>query len=202
VDITSDGAIKHYAPFQFTATQFEEMADTCNSPIQGANILRRDSEVPLPGKATADKSKDLPCGSTSKAGVTLTASPTPTPVPVIELVYCNKANREICIYTLGLLNENMMITLRVRRPDISGLYILLENGNQYPCEKISTSQDKYYCIGKQLPPNVNMKAQVFQQVDELLAEGVLFFPALRLTPTPRPRPPAPVTPYPWGCPCG
>lgn len=200
LDITASGEVKHYSPFSFTPAQFEEMADTCNSPVQGVNILRRDNELPLPGEATADKSKDLPCGSASQTQPTLTASQTPTPVTVIDLVYCNKANREICLYTLGLLKEDMMITLRVRRPDISGLYILLENGNQYPCKEISTSQDKYYCIGKQIPPNINMKVQVFQRVDELLAEGVLFFPALKLTPTPRPRPP--VTPYPVGCPCG
>ena len=201
VDITSDGTIKHYAPFSFTPSQFEEMADTCNSPIQGVNILRRDNELPLPGEAKADKNKALPCGSSLQTQATPTVSQTPTPVTVIDLVYCNKANREICLYTMGLLNEDMMITLRVRRPEISGLYILLENGNQYPCKEISTSQDKYYCIGKQIPPNINIKVQVFQRVDELLAEGVLFFPSLRLTPTPRPRPP--ITPYPlFGCPCG
>jgi hypothetical protein len=195
VDIRADGSIKHYSPFRFTTAQFEEMADTCNSPIQGLNILRRDHEVPLPGEAAADN-KDLPCGSASKAQVTPTAlqTQTPTPVTVIDLVYCNQADREVCLYTLGLLNENMMITLRVRRENISGLYILLENGNQYPCEKISTSKDKYYCIGKRLPYNVNGRVQVFQGVNELLAEGVPFIPALKLTATPRPRPP--VTPYP------
>jgi hypothetical protein len=203
VDIRADGSIKHYSPFQFTTAQFEEMADTCSSPIQGVNILRRDHEVPLPGEAAADKSKDLPCGSTlSKAEVTPTASPTLTPITVIDLIYCSQANREICLYTMGLLNENMMITLRVRRENISGLYILLENGNQYPCKEISTSKDKYYCIGKQLPPNINVKVQVFQRVNELLAEGVLFFPALKLTPTPRPRPRVTPVPYPWPCPCG
>jgi hypothetical protein len=203
VDITEDGEVKHHSPFSFTPSEFEEMADTCNSPIQGVNILRRDNEVPLPGEAAADKNKELPCGSALQTQATPTVSQTPTPVTVIDLVYCNKANREICLYTMGLLNEDMMITLRVRRPDISGLYILLENGNQYPCKEISTSQDKYYCIGEQIPPNINMKVQVFQRVNELLAEGVLFFPALKLTPTPRPRPPVtPYPPYPWGCPCG
>jgi hypothetical protein len=116
---------------------------------------------------------------------------------VIDLVYCSKANREICVYTIGLLNEKMMITLRVRRPDVSELRILLDNGNDYPCETISTSKDKYYCIGRQLLPNTYVKAQVFEQVNELLAEGVLFIPALNPTSTPRPRPRA--TPYPWPC---
>jgi hypothetical protein len=96
----------------------------------------------------------------------------------------------------------MMITLRVRRENISGLYILLDNGDEYPCEQISTAKDKYYCVGKQLPPNTYVKAQVFQQVNELLAEGVLFIPALKLTPTPRPRPRVTPVPYPWPCPCG
>jgi hypothetical protein len=78
--------------------------------------------------------------------------------------------------------------------DISDLYILLENGNQYPCEQVPTSQDKYYCLGKQFRLNQTLKVQVFHRVDELLAEGVLFFPALSVTPTPKPNPTR--TPYP------
>jgi hypothetical protein len=69
VDVTSGGTIKHYSPISFTPSQFEEAADTCNSPIQGVNILRRDNELPLPGEATADKNTELPCGSSSLSTV-------------------------------------------------------------------------------------------------------------------------------------
>ena len=77
VDITSDHAIRHLSPISFTSSDFERMADTCISPIQGINILRRDNGLPLPGNATADKNVELPCGTTS----VITPSPVP-PSPV------------------------------------------------------------------------------------------------------------------------
>jgi hypothetical protein len=64
-DITSKRAIRHLSPISFTSSDFEKMADTCNSPIQGLNILRRDNGLPLPGETTADKNVELPCGTTS-----------------------------------------------------------------------------------------------------------------------------------------
>jgi hypothetical protein len=82
VDITSDGTTRHYSPLSFTPSQFEEMADSCSSPIQGINILRRDNELPLPGEAAADKNKELPCGSSSQTPTpTPTKTPTKTPTP-------------------------------------------------------------------------------------------------------------------------
>lgn len=66
-DITSNREITHLSPISFTSSDFEKTADTCNSPIQGINILRRDHGLPLPGETTADKSVELPCGTTSLA---------------------------------------------------------------------------------------------------------------------------------------
>jgi hypothetical protein len=189
VDINSDREIIHYSPFLFTPSQFEEMADSCNSPIQSVNILRRDNELPLPGEATADRDRDLPCGSSSQTQVPPTRTPTLTPTPVmwVPLDFCSRSDEDICVYTMGLVNQDMMITLQVQRPNISDLYILLDNGNRYPCQVISTSQDKYYCIGDQIPPDVTVTMQVFDLDDQLLAQGDFFIPSLA-TPTPTPRP--------------
>jgi hypothetical protein len=192
VDVTSDGAIRHYSPFLFTPSQFEKMADTCNSPIQGVNILRRDNGLPLTGEATADKNRELPCGSSSQTLVTPTLA-TQTPPAWIDLDYCSKSDEDICVYSIGLLNQDMMITLRVKRSNISGLYILIDNGNRYPCKEISTSQDKYYCIGDQIRTNRTVTIQVFHRNDQLLAQGDFLIPSL--VPTPRPRPRATKYPY-------
>ena len=191
VDITSDGTVRHFSPFVFTPPQFEQMADRCSSPIQAVNILRRDNDVPLPGEATADKNKKLPCGSLSQTLATPTLLATETPVTWVELNYCIKSDKDICVYTLGLANQNMMITLQVKRPNISGLYILIDD-DRYTCSAIATSQSKYYCTGKQIRANTRVTVQVFHQDDRLLAQGDFLIPSLVPTPRPRPRP----RPYP------
>lgn len=193
VDITSDGVLRRYSPFLFTPSQFEEMADLCSSPIQGANILRRDNELPLPGEEAADRDRDLPCGSSSQTQVTPTL--TPTLVTWVPLDYCNRSDEDICVHAMGLLNQNMMITLQVERPNVSGPYILIENDNRYICNEISTAQDKFYCVGDQLKANVTVTIQVFDQDDELIAQGDFFVPSLFVTPTPRPRPQKTHYPY-------
>jgi hypothetical protein len=194
VDITSDGAIKHYLPFSFTPDQFEQMADHCSSPIQGVNILRRDNNLPVLGEAVADKNKELPCGSSSDTPSTPIPA-TETPVAWIDLDYCSKSDKDICVYSLGLLNQNMMITLQVKRANVSGLYILIDNDNRYSCKEISTSKDKYFCTGEQIRPNTIVTVQVFHRDVLLLAQGDFLIPSLN--PTPRPRPKVRVTKYPY-----
>ena len=190
VDITSDGTIRHYTPFFFTPSQFDDMADTCNSAIQGVHILRRDNGLPLPGETTTDKDRDLPCGSSLQTEVTQTPI-TPTPVTWVPLDYCIKSDEDVCVYSIGLLNQNMMITLQVQRPNILGLYVLIDDKSRYPCKEISTAQDKYYCVGEPVRPNVTVTMQVFHRDDELLAQGDFLIPSLAPSPTPRPRPQGP-----------
>jgi hypothetical protein len=195
VDITSDGTIKHYLPFSFTPSQFEQMADHCSSPIQGVNILRRDNNLPVLGEVVADKNKELPCGSLSDTPSTLITPATKTPLAWIDLDYCSKSDKDICVYSLGLLNQNMMITLQVKQSNISGLYILIDNDKRYPCKEISTAKDKYFCVGEQIRPNTIVTVQVFQRDVQLLAQGNFLIPSLH--PAPRPRPKVRVTKYPY-----
>lgn len=178
VDITADGTIKHYSPFSFTPIQFENMADDCNSPIQGVNILRRDNGLPLPGEVAADPKRELPCGSSSPAQ--------PAPITWIDLDYCNKSDKDICVYALGLVNQNMMITLQVDLSDVSEPYILIKK-NRYPCTAIGTSQNKYYCIGKTIPANQYVTIQVFHREEVLLAQGDFLMLPLVTKPAPKPR---------------
>jgi hypothetical protein len=194
VDIASDRVIKHYSPLSFTPSQFEQTADRCNSPIQAVNILRRDNDLPLPGETVADKNKDLPCGSRPQTGVT-PASVTETQITWVDLDYCRRSDKDICVYSLGLLNQDMMITVQVKRPDISELYILIDHDNRYPCKAISTSQNKYYCVGGQIRPNTTVLVQVFHQDVQLLVQGDFLIPSLVIHPTPRPRPRATKYPY-------
>lgn len=193
VDITADKAVKRYSPFRFTTGQFEEMADSCNSPVQGLNILRRDHEVPLPGTTDAGKTMELPCGSS------VSIQATSTSVPVVNLDFCSRSREDICIYTVGLLKQDMMITLSVKRENILEPYILLENGNLYPCKEVTTGEDKYYCVGKQIRPNQNIMAQVFHRDHVLLAQGNLLISSL--VPTPKPRPAEDPCPR-YSCACG
>ena len=127
VDITSDGTAKHYSPLSFTRSQFEKWADNCNSPIQGMNILRRDNELPLPGEATADKNKELPCGqslptSTPSPTKTPTKTPTPTGIPsglgVPEL-----SARQL--YYRGTSCDPSRITIRVAAAHPTGIKVVV-----------------------------------------------------------------------------
>lgn len=194
VDISADGTIRHLSPFLFTPSQFETMADRCSSPIQGANILRRDNGLALPGEATADRNNELPCGPLSQTSV-MTTEATVTPITWVDLDYCSRSDRDICVNSMGLLNQDMMITLQIERSNISGPFILIED-DRYPCTEISTSQNKYYCIGNPIGPNQIVTIQVFDRDDQLLAQGDFIIPSLVGAPTPRPRPEVEPTIYP------
>ena len=176
VDITSNGAIKHYSPFSFTPTQFEMLADQCSSTIQGVNILRRDNGLPLPGEALADRNQMLPCGSLMQPSATVTE------VTWVDLDYCYRSTEDICVIAFVLVQQGMMVTLKIQRPKISKPYVVIENRRQYPCEEISGSQSKYYCVGDLIRPNSYVLVQAFRQDSELLAQGYFLIGSL-LPPT-------------------
>jgi hypothetical protein len=176
VDVTSNGAIKRYSPFSFTPTQFELLADQCSSPIQGVNILRRNNGLPLPGEAVADRNQTLPCGSLMQPPVTVTVT------PWIDLDYCVKSTEDICVNAFVLVQQGMMITLWIQRPNISKSYVVIDNQYQYPCKELSGSQSKYFCIGDRIRPNSYVLVQVFHRDSELLAQGYFLIGSL-LAPT-------------------
>jgi hypothetical protein len=186
VDIRADGAIRHYSPFSFTPSEFETMADRCSSPILGANILRRDHGLPLPGEETADQSQDLPCGPQSEIPV-VTTEATVTPLTWVDLDYCSRSDRDICVNSMGLLNQDMLITVQIERSNISSPFILIED-DRYPCTEIATSQYRYFCIGNPVSPNETVTIQIFHQDDQLLAQGDFLIFSLVGPPTARPKP--------------
>ncbi len=70
VDIDSEGKLTSYTAIPFNASQFDYAADSCLSPIQGFNILRRDSKIPQPGKNVFQENIDLPCEPLSNSTAT------------------------------------------------------------------------------------------------------------------------------------
>ena len=65
IDLIWEGRIRDYFYYKipFTVDQFDETVDSCDIPVQGLNILRRDNSIPLPGDVLVNKSQSLPCES-------------------------------------------------------------------------------------------------------------------------------------------
>lgn len=84
VDVDSEGKITSYTAIPFNASQFDHAADSCLSPIQGFNILRRDSKIPQPGKNTFQENIDLPCEPLSNSTVTPEETTCETPAAFVR----------------------------------------------------------------------------------------------------------------------
>ncbi len=99
----------------------------------------------------------------------------------IDLNYCNKSNEDICVYSVGLLKQELMITLQVDQSGISNMHITINN-TKYPCKQISGSVSKYYCTGPKVKSNTSITMQVRQQNDQLIAQGNILIPPLEPPP--------------------
>ncbi|MCL4272076.1 MAG: hypothetical protein KJZ72_21140, partial [Anaerolineales bacterium] len=146
-----------------------------NQPVSTATRVSNPTAPSVPTKPPTEQKNTALQPTQSSQNL----NPTTT---TIDLNYCNKSNEDICVYSVGLLKQELMITLQVDQSGISNMYITINNA-KYPCKQISGSVSKYYCTGPKVKSNTSITMQVRQQNDQLIAQGNILIPPLEPPPS-------------------
>lgn len=146
-----------------------------NQPVSTSTRVSNSTAPSIPTKPPTEQKNTALQPTQSSQNL----NPTTT---TIDLDYCDKSNEDICVYSVGLLNQELMITLQVSQSGISNIYIMINNA-EYPCEQISGSASKYYCTGPKVKSNASITMQVRQQNDQLIAQGNILIPPLEPPPS-------------------